>query len=97
MFGLVCSSKPEGAAAPPVGEQMTAAGPVTYEAVPMQSDDLAQGAGPVHGTGASLNSMPQQHQGQQTAYPAAPVHSQQQTMPYPDAYHPETAQPVAQT
>ena len=98
MFGLVCSSKPESTAAPPVGEHITATVPVTSKAVPMQSDDLAQPADSVHGTGASLNSMPQQHQGQQMAYPVAPVQSQQQTSPYPGAYHLESAQqPVAQT
>lgn len=98
MFGLVCSSKPESTAAPPVGEQFAATVPVTHEAVPMQSDDLPQPAGPVHGTALSLNSMSQQHQGQQMAYPAAPVQGQQQTSPYPGAYHLETAQqPVAQT
>ena len=82
-----------------MGEQVTATGPMTHEAVPMQSDDLAQPAGPVHGTGATLNSIPpQQHQAQQIAYSAAPVQGQQQTLPYPGAYHLETAQqPVAQT
>ena len=98
MFGLVCSSKPESTAAPLTGEQITASGPVTHEAVPMQSDDPAQPAGPVHGTEASLNSIPERHQAQQMAYPAAPVQGQQQTTPYPGAYHLETAQqPFAQT
>lgn len=99
MFGLICSSKPESTAAPPVGEQSTATGAVTHEAVSMQSDDLAQPAAPVHGTGASLNSLPpQQHQAQQMAYSAAPFQGQQQTSHYPGAYHLETAQqPVAQT
>lgn len=97
MFGLVRSSKPESTAAPLTGEQITASGPVTHEAVRMQSDDPPQ-PGPVHGTEASLDSIPERHQAQQMAYPAAPVQGQQQTTLYPGAYHLETAQqPFAQT
>lgn len=99
---LVCSSKPESTAAPHAGEQITATGPITHEAVQMQSDDTAHPAGALFATGASLNSLlpqqSQQHQGQPLTHSAAPVQGQQQTSAYPGACHVESAlQPAVQT
>ena len=85
-----------------MGEQVAATGPITHEAIQMQSDDTAHPAGALFATGASLNSLPpqqsQQHQAQQLTHSAAPVQGQQQTSAYPGAYHAESAQqPAVQT
>lgn len=103
MACLVCSSKPESSAALlPVGGQGVATGPVTSEPLPMESGDPAQPAGSGNANEASLNSMQlqhlDQHLGQQIACSAASVPGQQQSLPYPGAYHIEPSpQPLAQT
>ena len=60
-----------------------------------ESGDGAQPGGRANTAEVSLNSMqPQlphldQRPGQQVSYSAAPVHGQQQSLPYPGAYHME--------
>ena len=60
-----------------------------------ESGDAAQPGGRGNTAEASLNSMQPQLQhldqrlGQQVTYSASPVHGQQQSLPYPGAYHME--------